>query len=138
MNQPPNIHMNLAFKDGWGVEVQLTLTDFLKAKCKLHKAYEANRAEKVTEVLGPIYNLMDPETRQNQHGRLAHAPARPSQPSPQEFYPGAKVKIHGLQNAAHLNGQSAILESFIDSSHRWRVQLEDGEKKDLKPQNLKL
>ena len=56
----------------------------------------------------------------------------------EELHPKAKVKIHGLQNAAHLNGQRATLESFIDSSQRWRVQLEDGEKKDVKSQNLKL
>jgi len=48
------------------------------------------------------------------------------------------VQIHGLQYAAHLNGQNAILESFIDSSQRWRVQLEDGEKKDLKLANIAL
>jgi len=57
-----------------------------------------------------------------------------------EFHAGDKVQIQGIQNAAHqiLNGQSAILESFIDSSQRWCVQLEDGEKKDLKPQNIAL
>lgn len=56
----------------------------------------------------------------------------------EEFHPGDKVQIHGLQGAVHFNGRSAILESFIDSLQRWEVQLEDGAKFSVKPQNIAL
>jgi hypothetical protein len=59
-------------------------------------------------------------------------------PETQELRSGDRVQIHGLQTAVHLNGQTGILESWIDSRQRWQVQLEDGGKGNLKLQNLAL
>eukprot|EP00746_Dinoflagellata_sp_MGD_P019323 gnl/MRDRNA2_/MRDRNA2_144904_c0_seq1.p1 gnl/MRDRNA2_/MRDRNA2_144904_c0~~gnl/MRDRNA2_/MRDRNA2_144904_c0_seq1.p1 ORF type:complete len:450 (+),score=88.77 gnl/MRDRNA2_/MRDRNA2_144904_c0_seq1:2-1351(+) len=56
----------------------------------------------------------------------------------QEFYSGDKVQIVGLQKAVHMNGQSAILEYFDDSSQAWRVQLINGDEAEVKPQNIVL
>merc|ERR1719161_1227828 len=59
-NQPPNIHVNLQFADGWIGEVQLTLGDCLSAKHCLHKAYEIERAGGVSELLEPVFNVLPP------------------------------------------------------------------------------
>ena len=55
-----------------------------------------------------------------------------------EFQPGNEVQIHGLQTAVHLNGHSAVLVSFNDSTQRWAARLEDGTTVNVKPQNIAL
>merc|ERR1712238_51983 len=49
---------------------------------------------------------------------------------------GAEVTLNELKNATSLNGQTAIVESLLADTGRWRVKLKSGEVKDLKPENL--
>eukprot|EP00931_Biecheleriopsis_adriatica_P065131 TRINITY_DN39764_c0_g1_i1.p1 TRINITY_DN39764_c0_g1~~TRINITY_DN39764_c0_g1_i1.p1 ORF type:complete len:554 (+),score=110.53 TRINITY_DN39764_c0_g1_i1:242-1663(+) len=60
------------------------------------------------------------------------------QPAPKELAPGCKVSLHGLKNAAELNGQRGVLEAFVQETSRWRIKLENGQVKDLRPDNVKL
>eukprot|EP00747_Dinoflagellata_sp_TGD_P207977 gnl/TRDRNA2_/TRDRNA2_81504_c0_seq1.p1 gnl/TRDRNA2_/TRDRNA2_81504_c0~~gnl/TRDRNA2_/TRDRNA2_81504_c0_seq1.p1 ORF type:complete len:191 (+),score=44.87 gnl/TRDRNA2_/TRDRNA2_81504_c0_seq1:42-614(+) len=46
------------------------------------------------------------------------------------------VRIRGLQAAPQLNGMQAVCRGFDDERGRWHVQLENGEFKALKPDNL--
>ena len=50
---------------------------------------------------------------------------------------GKRVRIHGLSNAAHLNGQYGEVGSVADAE-RVVVQLDGGEQKSIKPSQLKL
>jgi len=52
--------------------------------------------------------------------------------------PGAYVRLQGLQGAAHLNGKVGICEKMDAQGGRWKVRLDTGELKALKPENLAL
>jgi len=56
---------------------------------------------------------------------------------PATLRPGAYVKLHSLQSAVHLNGMLGVCGQLDPDSLRWEVQLETGEKKSLKSDNLK-
>eukprot|EP00929_Paragymnodinium_shiwhaense_P024828 TRINITY_DN15170_c0_g1_i1.p1 TRINITY_DN15170_c0_g1~~TRINITY_DN15170_c0_g1_i1.p1 ORF type:complete len:533 (-),score=83.81 TRINITY_DN15170_c0_g1_i1:309-1829(-) len=45
------------------------------------------------------------------------------QGDPDWFANGAQIELHGLQNAAHLNGEVAVVVGFADEEKRYRVQL---------------
>ncbi|CAK0831131.1 unnamed protein product [Prorocentrum cordatum] len=49
---------------------------------------------------------------------------------------GRRVTLQGLRSAVELNGQGGVLEVLIPESGRWRVKLDGGQVKDLKPDNL--
>lgn len=49
---------------------------------------------------------------------------------------GVGVKVHSLKGAMHLNGQKGICKRWDSEKGRWFVQLESGEEKLLKPENL--
>jgi len=49
---------------------------------------------------------------------------------------GTSVRIHGLKRATDLNGLEGSCAEFLPDSGRWRVQLQNGEFKDVKPANL--
>mmetsp|Transcript_123527 Transcript_123527/g.231066 ORF Transcript_123527/g.231066 Transcript_123527/m.231066 type:complete len:347 (-) Transcript_123527:80-1120(-) len=51
---------------------------------------------------------------------------------------GIAVVIHGLSGAKELNGLKAHCEQWLEESGRWRVRLESGEHKDIKPGSLAL
>lgn len=55
-----------------------------------------------------------------------------------EFGPGDRVRLQGLTGAAHLNGQSGVLEMLNSETQRWHVKLGSGEVKALRPENLSL
>jgi len=46
------------------------------------------------------------------------------------------VRVRGLQSAAHLNDLQGICTGFDETKGRWLVQLENGETKALKPDNV--
>ena len=52
-----------------------------------------------------------------------------------ELVTGARVRIHGLQAATSLNGRLGKVVRALPNG-RLRVQLDDGEKKNIKPSNL--
>lgn len=54
--QPPNLHLIIDL-NGWKVELQLILSDFLKIKYEQHKLYEIIRANEPRSVLKPIYEI---------------------------------------------------------------------------------
>jgi len=49
---------------------------------------------------------------------------------------GKSVKIHDLKSATQLNGLPGTLRKFSDETGRWQVELDNGEVKALKPENL--
>lgn len=53
-----------------------------------------------------------------------------------DLQPGSEVRLHGLTTASRLNGECGVLEAFIQEGGRWRVKLESGESKDVRPENL--
>jgi len=53
-----------------------------------------------------------------------------------ELQPGSKIRVQGLQNARELNGMQGTCQHFEQG--RWRVQLQDGNVKNVKPENLQL
>lgn len=59
-------------------------------------------------------------------------------PDDTEFRTGSKVRLTGLKSAAGaaMNGKCGILDSFWIDTGRWRVKMEDGTTKDVKPDNL--
>lgn len=68
--------------------------------------------------------------------RQEPAPASP-EPLP-ALCPGHRVRISGLQAQPTLNGQEGVLVEFDDALGRWKVAMEDGSGKALKPQHLQL
>jgi len=50
--------------------------------------------------------------------------------------PGITIRIDGLTGAVHLNGTKGILVSFDTDAQRWHVQLQGGDTKALRPENL--
>eukprot|EP00931_Biecheleriopsis_adriatica_P048437 TRINITY_DN27984_c0_g1_i1.p1 TRINITY_DN27984_c0_g1~~TRINITY_DN27984_c0_g1_i1.p1 ORF type:complete len:216 (+),score=52.43 TRINITY_DN27984_c0_g1_i1:61-648(+) len=46
------------------------------------------------------------------------------------------VRLRGLQAAAHLNGQLALCKGYDEDRGRWLVQLETGEEKAIKNDNI--
>ncbi|CAE7529066.1 unnamed protein product [Symbiodinium natans] len=46
------------------------------------------------------------------------------------------VRLRGLQAAAHLNGHLAVCKGFDEEKGRWLVQLENGEEKAIKNDNI--
>lgn len=63
--------------------------------------------------------------------------ASPEPPLP-ALYAGHRVRISGLQAQPALNGQEGVLVEFDDALGRWKVAMEDGSGKALKPQHLLL
>eukprot|EP00931_Biecheleriopsis_adriatica_P114949 TRINITY_DN90815_c0_g1_i1.p2 TRINITY_DN90815_c0_g1~~TRINITY_DN90815_c0_g1_i1.p2 ORF type:complete len:143 (+),score=31.32 TRINITY_DN90815_c0_g1_i1:39-431(+) len=53
-----------------------------------------------------------------------------------ELRPGVNVVIHGLKGAADLNGKEATVKTWDADKGRWTVQLQGGDFKALKPENL--
>ena len=53
-----------------------------------------------------------------------------------QFETGASVSIAGLTSAAELNGQVAVVMSYVPASGRYRVHLRDGSFKALRPENI--
>jgi len=53
-----------------------------------------------------------------------------------ELQPGCEVRLHGLKNSAYLNGECGVLATFNQGCGRWRVSLNDGQCKDIKPENI--
>jgi hypothetical protein len=53
-----------------------------------------------------------------------------------DLQPGSKIRVQGLQNARELNGMQGTCQHFEQG--RWRVQLRDGNVKNVKPENLQL
>ena len=53
---------------------------------------------------------------------------------------GARVRIFGLESAAgsKLNGLEGELQTFVQKSGRWDVQLDSGDGKSIKPANLEV
>lgn len=56
--------------------------------------------------------------------------------APVELKAGVSVRLHSLKGAPELNGQKGTCAEFNESSGRWVVTLESGEKKNVKPDNL--
>lgn len=56
----------------------------------------------------------------------------------EKLYGGCSIKIVGLKNAQHLNGQLGIALAFNADSERWQVRLCNGEGKLFKPANLEV
>lgn len=54
-----------------------------------------------------------------------------------ELRPGCRVSLHDLQNMTELNGQKGVVVEFMQDTERWRVQLQDGQCKDVKGKNIK-
>ena len=54
-----------------------------------------------------------------------------------EYFAGAKVMVVGVETRKELNGQRAVVESFVHSTLRWRCQLESGELVTLKRDSLR-
>jgi len=52
------------------------------------------------------------------------------------FSVGDSVTVKGIASQPELNGQTGVLQSFIEAKGRWQVKLESGEAKSLKPSNL--
>eukprot|EP00933_Yihiella_yeosuensis_P019009 TRINITY_DN15464_c1_g1_i1.p1 TRINITY_DN15464_c1_g1~~TRINITY_DN15464_c1_g1_i1.p1 ORF type:complete len:191 (-),score=51.79 TRINITY_DN15464_c1_g1_i1:288-860(-) len=48
----------------------------------------------------------------------------------------AGIRLRGLQAAAHLNGQLGICKGYDESNARWLIQLESGEEKAVKNDNI--
>lgn len=81
-------------------------------------------------------------------GPRAGATAAPERRAPEAFRPGAeerprptlapgrRVTLQGLKSAVELNGRGGVLEALVPESGRWRVSLDGGQVKDLKPDNL--
>lgn len=66
---------------------------------------------------------------QGSRARMWHMNARSRSPHREctgslDLHPGSKVRLHHLRKAKHLNGQCGVIESFLQGSGRWRVQLE--------------
>jgi len=58
------------------------------------------------------------------------------EPASRELEYERSVRLHGLKNAPELNGLHGTCLSFENG--RWRVQLQNGDVKDVKPENLRL
>lgn len=54
------------------------------------------------------------------------------------FHPGDRVRIAGLRSRADLNGQSGEIVEFVVADGRWRVWMDDGTGKSLKPEHLEI
>ena len=54
------------------------------------------------------------------------------------LFSGAKVQVHGLINAPHLNGAQGKLHGFDADSGRWQVETKGSGYKKIKPENLAL
>mmetsp|Transcript_16267 Transcript_16267/g.38181 ORF Transcript_16267/g.38181 Transcript_16267/m.38181 type:complete len:592 (+) Transcript_16267:62-1837(+) len=50
---------------------------------------------------------------------------------------GREARINGLQKAPELNGSRCTCQQWLDEQGRWRVRLQDGSAKDVKPENLR-
>merc|ERR1719491_1920132 len=55
---PPSIFIHFQIS-GWSMEIMLTLVDVIEAKARLHKFYDIVRAQKVEEVLMPVFDTQD-------------------------------------------------------------------------------
>ncbi|CAJ1342818.1 unnamed protein product [Effrenium voratum] len=53
-----------------------------------------------------------------------------------EVHGGQTVRLQGLQDAAHLNGEIGVALRFNAETGRWLVRLRNGEGKQLRPANL--
>lgn len=51
---------------------------------------------------------------------------------------GARVRVKGLKQRPELNGKVGTLHSFMEEEGRWKVRLEDGSGRKLKPENIGL
>lgn len=67
------------------------------------------------------------------YGNVSFSSSAPGAPSV-----GDTVRIQGLVNAAHLNRSVAVVEGFDQDSQRWRVQLQNGESKAVRLENLEI
>lgn len=54
-----------------------------------------------------------------------------------ELRPGLSVAIQGLKGASDLNGTSVTCKEWDDDKGRWIVEMPGGERKALRPENLK-
>eukprot|EP00930_Biecheleria_cincta_P002966 TRINITY_DN10391_c0_g1_i1.p1 TRINITY_DN10391_c0_g1~~TRINITY_DN10391_c0_g1_i1.p1 ORF type:complete len:475 (-),score=91.37 TRINITY_DN10391_c0_g1_i1:113-1537(-) len=70
-------------------------------------------------------------------GRIAKETHSDNESTGPTLCAGSRVKLLGLNGAAHLNDKLGVCDSFDASSGRWVVRLDDtGELKSLKPDNL--
>jgi hypothetical protein len=56
-DSPPCLLLNIDFKDGWIVEVQLVLKNILLVKKEQHKVYKITRAKSFEDLLQPLFRL---------------------------------------------------------------------------------
>lgn len=61
-----------------------------------------------------------------------------SVPDMASLVPASRVRIAGLKAQSHLNGQFGTLVEWDDADGRWRVRMNDGSGKMLRPANLDL
>jgi SAM-dependent methyltransferase len=79
---------------------------------------------------------MPPAAAAQQASEPAAAEPEPS-PAATSLAPGVRVRIHGLQGRADLNGRHAELMHFVEDAQRWACYvLGSGEAVRVKPQNL--
>eukprot|EP00929_Paragymnodinium_shiwhaense_P115200 TRINITY_DN8390_c0_g1_i1.p1 TRINITY_DN8390_c0_g1~~TRINITY_DN8390_c0_g1_i1.p1 ORF type:complete len:1680 (-),score=385.42 TRINITY_DN8390_c0_g1_i1:11-5050(-) len=52
--------------------------------------------------------------------------------------PGVEVEVVGIKSQSHLNGQQGTLVAFDEVAGRWKVWMQDGTGKFLKPTNLRV
>jgi len=62
----------------------------------------------------------------------------PTASSDASIVPGSSVCVRGLQGRPELNGQVGTVVQWDDSEARWKVRMEDGSGKMLKPANLQV
>lgn len=104
---------------------------------KYHKTKNMAAATKRAEAEADVDNFLkqfeeEPQSIQDQKQKALQNQKRPEK----DLLPGCKVRLSGLKGAAELNGESGTLESFFQETGRWRVKLNTGQSKDLKPENL--
>eukprot|EP00927_Polykrikos_kofoidii_P058449 TRINITY_DN5297_c0_g1_i1.p1 TRINITY_DN5297_c0_g1~~TRINITY_DN5297_c0_g1_i1.p1 ORF type:complete len:1029 (-),score=202.14 TRINITY_DN5297_c0_g1_i1:321-3407(-) len=99
-----------------------------------HREAARKCAERIAErcgdgQLGSLRSLLHVDSEDSEESSEEEAPAAALQP-------GVSVRIVGLQGASHLNGSIAKCVELVGSTGRWRVCLDNGDIKAVKPDNL--